>query len=119
MMAFKVKRVYEDPADSDGERILVDRLWPRGLKKEKARVDKWLKEIAPSNELRTWFAHDPTKCGEFRTRYFHELDAKGAEPFDSLLEIARTENVTLLFAAREQALNNAVALKQYLENRPR
>lgn len=118
-MAFKVKRVYEGAADSDGERVLVDRLWPRGLKKVKAHIDKWFKEIAPSNELRTWFAHDPAKWDDFRARYFHELDAKGSEPFDSLLETARTGNVTLLFAAREEALNNAVALKEYLEKRGR
>lgn len=118
-MPFKVKRVYEDAADSDGERVLVDRLWPRGLKKDEARIHKWLKDVAPSHELRTWFAHDPAKWDDFRTRYFHELDARSPEPLDSLLETARTGNVTLLFSAREEALNNAVALKEYLEKRGR
>ena len=116
-MQFKVKRVYEAPDDSDGQRVLVDRLWPRGLKKEKARIDLWMKDLAPSEGLRKWFAHDPLKWGEFRARYFLELDSKASGLVNSLLDIARAGNVTLLFATREQALNNAVALKEYLENR--
>lgn len=108
---FRVKRIYEPPADSDGERVLVDRLWPRGLSKKKAAVNRWEKELAPSDELRRWFAHDTDKWPEFRRRYFAELDAEPA----GLADLRATRGrVTLLFAARDEQYNNAVALKEYL-----
>lgn len=109
-----VKRVH-DPADTgDGRRFLVDRLWPRGMRKEALLVDEWLKDVAPSAELRTWFAHDPLKWDEFRRRYHAELDAKqGAVQL--LLSAARNGNVTLLFSAHDVEHNNAVALREYVE----
>ena len=113
-LSVKVKRVYDDPSAEDGLRILVDRLWPRGLKKEAAKLDEWLKEIAPSNELRKWFGHDPDRWEEFKARYFHELDQQ-SEAIHKLKEKASSENVTLLFAAHDETYNNAVALKEYLE----
>ena len=110
----RVRRVYEEPSTEDGKRILVDRLWPRGLKKEEAKVDLWLKEIAPSDELRKWFAHDPVKWGEFKKRYFAELKDK-ADPVKSIRREARDGDITLLFSAKDRERNNAVALKEYLE----
>jgi uncharacterized protein YeaO (DUF488 family) len=110
----KVKRIYDLPVSEDGTRILVDRLWPRGLKKEKAKVDLWLKDIAPSDKLRKWFSHDPVKWSEFKKRYFKELDRK-RETVDLMIEKAKQEHVTLLFGAKEERFNNAVALKQYIE----
>jgi len=110
----KVKRVYEPPAPDDGKRFLVDRLWPRGVKKEALRLDGWLKDVAPSDGLRKWFGHDPAKWDEFRRRYFAELEAK-PEAWEPLLEAARAGDVTLLFSARDEAHNNAVALKAFLE----
>jgi uncharacterized protein YeaO (DUF488 family) len=114
MLKLKVKRVYDDPSAEDGIRILVDRLWPRGLKKESAKLDEWLKEIAPSVELRKWFGHDPERWEEFKARYFHELDRQ-SEAVHKLKEKASSGKVTLLFAARDETHNNAVALKEYLE----
>ena len=112
--SIKVKRVYDDPSAEDGIRILVDRLWPRGLKKEAARLDDWLKEIAPSNELRKWFGHDPDRWEEFKVRYFHELERQN-EAINKIREKASSSTVTLLFAARDETHNNAVALREYLE----
>lgn len=112
----RVKRVYDPPAPDDGHRFLVDRLWPRGLAKDKGRIEAWLKEIAPSAELRGWFGHDPAKWEEFQRRYCAELDAKG-EALQPLVEAARSGTVTLLFSARDTAHNNAVALKGYLERK--
>lgn len=109
----RIKRVYDEPAAEDGKRILVDRLWPRGIAKDKARIDEWLKEIAPSDELRKWFGHDPARWDEFRERYRRELEAKG-ELLDQLRTLARKETVTLLFAAKDEEHNNAVALKEIL-----
>ena len=111
----QVKRVYDQPLKEDGFRILVDRLWPRGLSKEKAKVDLWVKEIAPSDSLRKWFAHDPGKWDEFRTRYFSELD-KNKESL-SILAGQADQPVTLLYGAREEKFNNAVALREYLEKK--
>lgn len=113
-MTVKLKRVYDDPAKSDGVRILVDRLWPRGVSKEKAAVDLWLKDIAPSTELRKWFAHDPEKWPDFQKRYCRELDAN-EEALDVLKSHASTGNITLLFAARDTEHNEAVVLKKLLE----
>lgn len=112
----KVKRVYATPGPDDGTRILVDRLWPRGLTKEQARIDLWLKDIAPSNELRKWYGHDPDKWAEFRKRYFRELGTV-AEAVEVLLERVRGGPVTFLFSSKELDINNARALKEYVESR--
>ena len=110
----KIKRVYDAPAKDDGYRILVDRLWPRGVSKEKAKVDLWLKEIAPSNELRTQFCHDPKKWGTFQKKYETELKDKG----ELLRKIRQMEKekgtVTLVYSAKDEEHNNAVALSTFL-----
>ncbi len=113
---FKVKRVYDQPSRDDGKRVLIDRLWPRGLKKETAHIDEWMKEIAPSTELRKWFGHDQEKWNEFKKRFFAELNAEG-DRIDSLVAVARKGTVTLLFGSKEERHNNAVALKEYLDSR--
>lgn len=113
-MTIGLKRVYEVPDRSDGPRVLVERLWPRGLSKSCARVHLWLKEAAPSPELRRWFAHDPAKWAEFKRRYFAELD-RTPHALAPLLELMRKGSVTFVYASREQRFNNAVALKEYLE----
>lgn len=112
----RVKRVYEPPARSDGVRFLVDHLWPRGLKKEAVRVERWIKPVSPSDELRSWFGHEPAKWPEFKRRYFAELNRQ-PEAWAPLLEVARTKNITLVFSARDIEHNNAVALKTYLEKK--
>ena len=110
-----LKRVYDEPEPGDGTRVLVDRLWPRGLSKERAHIDLWLKEIAPSNELRKWFGHDPEKFSEFRHRYVAELASEtGQEAVAKLRDMARRELVTLLFAAHDTEHNNAVVLRDLL-----
>jgi len=114
-VSITVKRIYEAPSPKDGYRVLVDRLWPRGLKRESAALDLWVKEVGPSNELRQWFGHEPTRWEGFRHRYAGELDA-APECWQTLAEKARREHVTLLFGARDEEHNNAVALKAYLEN---
>jgi len=112
-MNLKLKRVYEEPAPSDGTRILVDRLWPRGLTKEKAHVDLWLKDIAPSNELRKWFGHDPARWAEFRTRYHAELKHNPEQM--ALLEKAVAKGTaTLIYGAKDEEHNEAVVLLQLL-----
>ena len=113
-MAIKVKRVYDKPSKEDGSRILVDRLWPRGVSKKDASIDIWMKDIAPSNELRKWFNHDPAKWDQFKTRYFSELDDK-SELVKELLSRATKGTLTLVFSAKEERYNNAGALKEYLE----
>ncbi len=113
-MTVKIKRAYEPPDAADGERILVDRLWPRGLAKKNARIDLWLKEIAPSKELREWFGHDPEKWNRFRERYSAEL-RKNTELVNLLAEKTKKGPVTLIYAARNEAQNDAVVLKQFLE----
>jgi uncharacterized protein YeaO (DUF488 family) len=113
-MNVKFKSVYEQPTDSDGSRILVDRLWPRGLTKEKAHVDLWLKEIAPSTELRQWFGHDPEKWKSFRGRYETEI-RNNDDLIGMLRDIAKEGTVTLLYGARDEKHNEALVLKQYLE----
>ena len=110
----KIKRVYDKPNESDGFRILVDRIWPRGLSKSEIKVDLWLKEIAPSDGLRKWFAHDPKKWEEFKRRYFKELGDK-KELIELIIEKAHKGIVTLLYGARDEKFNNAVALKDYIE----
>jgi uncharacterized protein YeaO (DUF488 family) len=114
-MVIKLKRAYEVPESDDGYRILVDRLWPRGVSKDSARIDLWLKGIAPSAVLRKWFGHDPLKWSEFRDRYFHELD-KNPEVVEQLKEHVRHSMVTLVYGAKDQEHNHAVALKEYLES---
>lgn len=109
-----IKRVYDQPAKADGLRVLVDRVWPRGLTKEKARIDDWLKEIAPSTRLRKWFAHDPARWKEFKKRYAAELKSQ-REQVDRLAQKARKRTVTLLFGAKDIEHNNAVALKEHIE----
>ena len=111
-----VKRVYEAPKANDGARYLVERFWPRGMKKENLKINSWLKEVAPSNELRRWFGHDPAKWDEFQRRYRAELDANPGA-WKPLLEAARQGNVTLLYSARDTEHNNAIVLKAYLEER--
>ena len=114
MRAIRVKRVYDKPARGDGRRVLVDRLWPRGLKRESAEIDLWLKEVAPSAELRRWFNHEPGRWNEFRKRYRAELEAN-AESVKTLRGALRgARPVTLLFAAKDAERNNAVALRDYL-----
>ena len=111
-----VKRVYDEPAASDGRRILVDRLWPRGLTKEKAKIDCWAKDIAPSNELRKWYGHDPAKWDGFRKRYFAELEENG-EAVKRLREAIGKGPVTFVYSSTERTINNAEALKHYLERK--
>jgi uncharacterized protein YeaO (DUF488 family) len=111
MMNIRIKRVYEEPDREDGERILVDRLWPRGLTKEKAKVDLWLKDVAPSTELRKWFAHDPAKWTEFRSRYLEELKGN-KEQLSLLRQEAAKGTVTLVYGAKDQEHNEAVILQK-------
>lgn len=112
-MSVRVKRVYDAAADADGTRVLIDRLWPRGVSKEAARIDLWLKDVAPSHELRRWFAHDPAKWEEFQRRYASEL-RRAPDAVAQLTALARRGQVTLLFASQELAHNNAIALQAYL-----
>ncbi len=112
----RLKRVYEPAEPSDGRRFLVERLWPRGFKKDALKLDGWLKDVAPSDGLRRWFGHDPAKWVEFKARYFAELEARPGA-WRPLLEAARAGDVTLLFSARDAGHNNAVALKEFLEAR--
>jgi uncharacterized protein YeaO (DUF488 family) len=112
----KVKRVYQAPAKEDGFRILVDRLWARGLTREKAKVDLWLKDIAPSDALRKWYQHDPEKWPEFKRRYFSELKDK-KEFLDLIQSKSKKGTVTLLFSSKEEKINNAQALKEYLQKK--
>jgi uncharacterized protein YeaO (DUF488 family) len=111
----KIKRVYEPAEASDGRRVLVDRLWPRGINKKRARIDEWLKETAPSTELRKWFSHDPSKWAEFQHRYEAELKGKEAI-LDALRAEAKRGNVTLLYGAKDEHHNQAVALRALLES---
>lgn len=114
-MTIRLKRAYEKPEPTDGTRILVDRLWPRGLTKEKAAIDLWLKELAPSTELRKWFGHDPKKWRNFRSRYRTELKQQSAA-LQLIKSKAKDGVVTLIYAARDQKHNEAVILQQLLTN---
>ncbi len=112
-MRFTVKRVYEDPDSGDGFRVLVDRLWPRGLSKDRAHVDRWLKDVAPSTELRRWFDHRASRFAEFSARYTSELD--GNESVEELRQLARKHpTVTLLYGAKDTEINHAVVLARFL-----
>ncbi len=110
----KTKRIYESTSPENGKRMLVDRLWPRGIKKDKAKIDDWIKDIAPSNELRKWFSHDPSKWKEFKKRYKKELTGKTLM-LDRIRNEAKTGTITLLYAAKDEEHNNAVVLKELLE----
>jgi uncharacterized protein YeaO (DUF488 family) len=115
-LTVQIKRVYEEPSEEDGTRILVDRLWPRGLTKEKARVDLWLKEIAPTNDLRKWFAHDPAKWPEFKTRYHAELK-HNPEQMALLHQAIAKAPATLLYGAKDIDHNEAVILLEVLNRK--
>ncbi len=111
----KTKRVYEPPSKEDHFRILVDRLWPRGISKEKAKIDLWLKEVAPSDGLRKWYSHDPKKWESFKTKYRAELE-KRPDLLESIKRLEKDKgSITLLFGSKEEKLNNAAALKEFLE----
>ena len=113
-MSIKLKRAYEPAVTEDGMRYLVERLWPRGVKKDALQVAAWLKDVAPSDQLRRWFGHDPEKWDEFRRRYFKELD-NNPEAWGPIVASARHGTVTLVYSARDSEHNNAVALKQYMD----
>ncbi len=114
MIRIKIKRIYEPAQKDDGFRVLVDRLWPRGVSKKAAEIDLWLKEVAPSNDLRKLFCHDPEKWQEFKKRYFQELETK-SDLLKILEKKAESGTITLLYSAKENLFNNAAALKEYLE----
>ena len=114
MNKLKIKRVYEAPADDDGVRILVDRLWPRGMKKDEVDYDEWFKNLAPSTDLREWFNHDPSKFSEFSKKYKEEL--KGNPQIEKMKEWLKKSNVTLLYAAKDIKDNQAVVLKDYIDH---
>jgi uncharacterized protein YeaO (DUF488 family) len=115
-MALRAKRVYEEPESSDGERILVDRIWPRGISKDKARLSDWRRDLAPSNDLRRWFGHDPDRWEEFKERYRAELEEAGKMgDLRDIAERAVEENVTFLFGAKDKKHNNARALEAFVE----
>ena len=116
MGSINLKRVYDPPSPQDGRRFLVERLWPRGVKKEALHLDLWLKDVAPSTELRKWFNHDPKKWREFQRRYRAELQ-KQPEVCDPILQAARRGKVTLLYSSHDAEHNNAVALRDYLETK--
>ena len=113
-----LKRAYDSVSRTDGRRFLVERLWPRGASKAKLRVEAWLKEVGPSTELRKWFSHDPGKWSEFRRRYFRELDSR-PEAWQPIVSAARHGRVTLVYSSHDTEHNNAVALQEYLQAKPR
>lgn len=113
---FGIKRVYEKPDEGDGIRVLVDRLWPRGLKKEEAKIDHWMKEIGPSNTLRKWFAHKEEHWQEFKSRYMKELKDKN-ELLKQLADLGKKKKVTLLYAAKKEEINNAQVLLEVLKKK--
>jgi len=112
----QLKRAYEKPNESDGRRFLVERLWPRGVKKTSLPLEAWLKDVAPSTELRKWFSHDPARWNEFRKRYFAELE-KAPEAWQPLVEAARKGTITLIYSSHDTEDNNAVALKDFVTAR--
>jgi uncharacterized protein YeaO (DUF488 family) len=115
-MDIGLKRAYDPPAPGDGHRVLVDRMWPRGIARDELRIEAWLKELAPSSGLRKWFGHDPDKWRVFKERYARELD-QGPAALAQLVDMAEAGRVTLVFGAKDTEHNNAVALKEYLERR--
>lgn len=112
-MLLGIKRIYEKASITDGKRIFVDRLWPRGVKKSTANVDLWLKDVAPSDELRKWFAHDPKKWKEFESRYTKELEHNPA--VQQLLDIVRNSDITLLYSTEDKEHNNAIVLADFIK----
>ena len=119
MADIRVRRVYEDPCEADGTRVLVDRIWPRGMRKEVAHIDHWAKDVAPSTELRTWYGHDPAKFDEFRERYIAELAApQSRDELDQLRADVTRGPVTLLTATREPKLSQAAVLADLLQQKP-
>jgi len=114
--SIRVKRIYESPNPDDGFRLLIDRLWPRGIKKDDVKIDLWLREIAPSDSLRKWFNHDSEKWEEFKRRYFKELDQQ-QDLVDQLTQHTWEGKVTFLFSAKNESYNNAIALREYLLGR--
>ncbi len=117
MTNIEIKRVYEEPSEDDGYRVLVDKLWPRGVGKTDAKLDKWWKEVAPSTELRKWFDHDPEKWDNFSERYYQELK-KNTYKIDAFLQnIDQRKRVTLLYGAKDEKHNHALVLKRFLEKR--
>lgn len=110
----RIKRIYDPVTPEDGRRVYIDRLWPRGLKKSEAVFDEWLKDVAPSDGLRKWFGHEPSRWPEFRERYLHELEGK-RDILERLRAEARRETVTLLYSAKDTEHNNALVMKEVLE----
>ena len=119
VLTIRIERIYNNPKTNNSFRILVDRLWPRGLSKDKARIDLWQKDIAPSNSLRKWFGHDEKKWDEFKRKYFKELDKKNdSDAVDRIIKMVKVQDsITLLYGAKEERFNNAAALKEYLEQK--
>jgi len=115
---FRLKRAYEPVSRADGIRVLVERLWPRGVSKAELHLDEWIKDVAPSTELRRWFSHDPEKWPRFRARYFRELDA-APEAWRPIVTAARRGTVTLVYSSHDEQHNNAVALREYLQRKRR
>ena len=119
-MAIRIRRAYDPPLPEDGRRVLVERLWPRGIKKENLPISAWLRELAPSNELRRWFGHDAARWEEFQRRYHEELRGdRQQQLIDELAQQAARHNVTLIYSTREERFNNAVALRDIIEERLR
>jgi uncharacterized protein YeaO (DUF488 family) len=115
MRNIEIKRIYDEPVRSDGYRVLVDRLWPRGVTKERAQLNEWAKDVAPSTALREWFSHDPKRMREFRTRYLHELHAADPPGLAALAKESEKGRVTLLYAAHDPKVNHATVLKEAIE----
>jgi len=114
----KCKRIYDPPEATDGYRVLVDRLWPRGLTKERAKIDEWMKDLAPSDTLRRWFSHDPKKWDEFKKRYREELkNPTKAALLAQIRELSRRQTVTILYSARDEKHNNAVVVREMIKER--
>ena len=114
---FKIKRIYDEYSNDDGIRILVDRLWPRGISKEKAKLNDWFKNVAPSTELRKWFHHEPDKFQEFMLKYRHELDENDPVELQELMELGKDHVVTLLYSAKDEEHNQAKVLIEYIQER--
>ncbi|MGI0141777.1 MAG: DUF488 domain-containing protein [Candidatus Micrarchaeales archaeon] len=114
-MLLGIKRIYDKAEVTDGKRVLVDRLWPRGVKKSTSNVDEWLKEVAPSDELRKWFSHDPEKWEEFKHKYRKEVE--GTKAFTEILKMVKESDVTFIFAAKDTEHNNAVALAEFVKEK--
>lgn len=115
MIDIKIKRIYEDASKNDGFRILVDRIWPRGVSKKDAKLDEWMKEIAPSTELRKWFDHKEDRFAEFEKKYYKELENR-PELIEELLKKAKEKRLTLLYGAKDETHNQAAVLKDFIEN---